>query len=150
MLYKGTQSSRLLATCHGGSSSTSGSTSSSIYEDVLKYLKTVKSGNSRNSDRSRQELQSTTRDTASNIAKPKTETAKGLIQCYNYCDTEGHKSFDCSKSANKYSMCNRFGHLDIFCRTKPSPEIRNQSKKNLDSKDKEQVVDIRRGEQKVF
>ncbi|KAF9798474.1 hypothetical protein SFRURICE_012502 [Spodoptera frugiperda] len=84
-------------------------------EDVLKYLKTVKPGHSR--------------ETAE---KSKLEHLSNKIKCHN-CNEDGHKSFKCSKSPSKCTFCGREGHLDLYCRTKQNNNA-NENKQALETK----------------
>lgn len=87
-------------------------------EEVLKYLKTVKVGTTKDIDRSRLGRSNLVGGTN----KPKLETVKRVFKCFN-CDTEGHRSFECSKVAQKCVICNKMGHLDIYCRNSKGKNV---------------------------
>ncbi|KAF9794883.1 hypothetical protein SFRURICE_005118 [Spodoptera frugiperda] len=100
-------------------------------EDVLKYLKTVKPGHSRETaEKSKSE-----RKGQSNTNKFKPPDISNKIKCHN-CNEDGHKSFKCSKSPSKCTFCGREGHLDLYCRTKQN----NENKQALETKQVKQVA----------
>lgn len=103
-------------------------------EDVLKYLKTVKPGHSRETaEKSKSE-----RKGQSNTNKFKPPDLSNKIKCHN-CNEDGHKSFKCSKSPSKCTFCGREGHLDLYCRTKQNNNA-NENKQALETKQVKQVA----------
>ncbi|XP_059055505.1 uncharacterized protein LOC131849440 [Achroia grisella] len=98
-------------------------------EDVLRYFKTVKVANVKDSDKTRQDRRITSN-------KYRTGQTKRVFKCYN-CDTDGHRSFECPKPANKCSKCNKVGHLDIHCRALFTQKTsRNYSQNTIDNTNK--------------
>ncbi|XP_064292537.1 uncharacterized protein LOC135309870, partial [Plodia interpunctella] len=85
-------------------------------EEVLKYFKTVKSGNSKKvgekSIRERRFIQSNDKSRLDHNKK-----SNANIKCHN-CNEDGHKSFKCGKPLTKCDFCNKTGHLSQYCRSK--------------------------------
>ncbi|XP_028172008.1 uncharacterized protein LOC114361223 [Ostrinia furnacalis] len=98
-------------------------------EQVLKYLKTVKVGNSKESISNSSRARFDKRQTASNTStssRNNAGTSKPPIKCFN-CGMEGHPSFLCKKPIEKCTNCHMIGHRITSC-----PNVKSDKSKNND------------------
>ncbi|KAI5637849.1 hypothetical protein NE865_09504 [Phthorimaea operculella] len=116
-------------------------------EEVLKYLKTVKVGTTKDGEKLKQDRRNfgakagnnSNRFTSNNSVKP--EQANRVPKCYN-CDTEGHKSFECQKTAHKCTICSRLGHLESYCRNKKPDSQPKPIKNNSTAREEKQIAKL--------
>lgn len=97
-------------------------------EQVLKYFRSVKVGNSRENDYLRRNSNRFDRNATTSTNKPnypKAGPSSSNIRCYN-CNQVGHPSFKCDKPAVKCTSCDRLGHQSTHC-------FKNRQNNNLTS-----------------
>ncbi|KAL0879206.1 hypothetical protein ABMA27_002989 [Loxostege sticticalis] len=100
-------------------------------EQVLKYLKTVKVGNTResvlNANRARADKRHL--NNKPTMTKNAANSSKPPIKCFN-CGLEGHPSFLCTKPIEKCSGCYRIGHKITSCPNAQSRGVQPNEKSN--------------------
>ncbi|KAL0882020.1 hypothetical protein ABMA27_001769 [Loxostege sticticalis] len=100
-------------------------------EQVLKYLKTVKVGNTResvlNTNRARADKRQL--NNKPTMTKNSANSSKPPIKCFN-CGLEGHPSFLCTKPIEKCSGCHRIGHKITSCPNAQSRGVQSNEKSN--------------------
>lgn len=79
-------------------------------EQVLKYFKTVKVGQSRDN----RDAYSARVKTDSRVMQVKSGIVNSKIRCYN-CNEIGHPSFRCEKPLIKCTSCDKIGHPSSKC-----------------------------------
>ncbi|CAH2229081.1 jg21182 [Pararge aegeria aegeria] len=109
-------------------------------EKVLKYLRTVKVGQSRENHESYFKLRNERRSTISAVRSGGLKFDTKMI-CYN-CDEPGHPSFKCSKPPAKCSICEKSGHLSIHCFKNKTNRDREKDKNPNKDKPEKQVSQL--------
>lgn len=107
-------------------------------EQVLKYFRTVRVGQSRESNdklKSRNDRKSGNSTTTAKFSNFK-------MTCYN-CNEAGHPSFKCEKPPANCTTCNKSGHLPIHCfRNKVAPKDRDTNPNKDKMRNEKQVAQL--------
>lgn len=106
-------------------------------EQVLKYFRTVKVGNSREN----RDLNSSFRTDRKNLASTSKSGSSLKITCYN-CDQAGHPSYKCEKPAAKCTNCEKSGHLAIHCFRNKRPNKDQKDSNQSTNKNEQQVAQL--------